>query len=126
MQGLIMMPNLEKSRFFYAGMLLFGVFISSISQVLLKKAAQRHYDSWIKEYLNVPVFFAYFLFFGTTLLSIYAYKGIPLSWGPILESTGYFYVTIFGIKFFHETINRKKVFALLLIFCGIAVYALFG
>ena len=121
-----MMPNPEKSRFFYAGLLLFGVFISSISQVLLKKAAQRHYDSWIREYLNFPVLFAYFLFFATTLLSIYAYKGIPLSWGPILESTGYFYISIFGITIFHESINRKKIFALLLILCGIAVYAMFG
>ena len=121
-----MIPILEKSKFLYAGLLLFGVFISSISQVLLKKASQQHYDSWIREYLNLRVFFAYFLFFCTTLLSIYAYKGIPLSWGPILESTGYFYITIFGIKFFHETINKKKLLALLFILCGIAVYALFG
>ena len=114
----------EFSRLFYAGVLLLGVFISSISQVLLKKAAQKQYDSRIKEYLNVPVIFAYTLFFGTTLLSVYSYKGIPLSWGPILESTGYLYVTVFGITIFHEKMNRTKILALLLIVSGIAVYAI--
>ena len=107
--------------FLYAGILLLGVLISSISQVLLKKSAQRRYDSWIKEYLNVRVALAYVLFFGTTLLSVYAYKGVPLSWGPLLESTGYLYVT-----FFHEKLNRRKVLSLLLIVLGIAIYTVYG
>ena len=32
--------------------LLFSVFISSVSQILLKKAANRTYESPLKEYLN--------------------------------------------------------------------------
>lgn len=32
--------------------LLFSVFISSVSQILLKKAADRTYESSLKEYLN--------------------------------------------------------------------------
>ncbi len=110
----------------YAGILLLGVLFSSISQVLLKRAAQRQYDSWIKEYLNMRVVIAYMLFLGTTLLSIYAYKGIPLSWGPILESTGYLYVTFFSVTVFHEKLNRQKVISLFLIIAGIAIYAFYG
>ena len=34
----------------YSCILLFGVFISAISQVMLKKAALKKYDSVIKEY----------------------------------------------------------------------------
>lgn len=120
------MQNAEFSTFFYAGILLLGVFISAISQVLLKKAAQRQYDSWIREYLNVRVVVAYILFFGTTLLSVYAYKGIPLSWGPILEATGYLYVTFFGVTIFREKMNRRKVISLLMILAGIAIYAMYG
>ena len=70
--------------------------------------------------------FAYVLFVGTTLLSILAYRGIPLSMGPILEATSYIYITIFGVKIFKEKMNRGKAAALVLIICGIAVYSLLG
>lgn len=121
-----MIQSLEEKELSYAVVLLIGVLISSVSQVLLKRAAQRQYDSWLKEYFNFHVIFAYVLFFGTTLLSIFAYRGIPLSWGPILESTGYVYVTVFGATIFHEKINRKKYMSLFLILTGITIYALLG
>lgn len=106
--------------------MLFGVFISAVSQVLLKKAAQKHYDMWWKEYLNPFVVIAYGIFFGATFCSILAYKVVPLSLGPILEATSYLYVTIFGVTIFHEKLNRNKIIALGLIITGIAVYALLG
>lgn len=108
----------------YAALLLLGVFISSISQVMLKKSALKTYDSKIKEYLNPLVIVAYILFVGTTFLSIFAYRGIPLSMGPILEATSYIYVTIFGIVFFNEKMSRKKWIALVLIIAGIALYSI--
>ena len=70
------------------------------------------------------VIFAYMLFVGTTFLSIIAYRVIPLSMGPILEATSYIYITIFGVKIFKETINRKKVIALACIVSGIIIYAI--
>ena len=48
----------------YALILLFGVFISALSQVILKKAANKTYDSRIKEYANPQVIIAYFIFFN--------------------------------------------------------------
>ena len=107
----------------YAGILLVSVFISSVSQVMLKKSALRTYDSPLKEYLNPLVIFAYVLFVGTTLLSVLAYRGIPLSLGPVLEATGYIYVTIFGVPIFKERMTRGKLAALALIVAGIVVYA---
>ena len=95
----------------YILVLMTGVFVSAVSQVMLKKAALKTYDSPIKEYLNPMVIVAYMLFFGTTFLSILAYKGIPLSMGPIIEATSYIYVTFFGVKIFHEKMNRKKYLA---------------
>lgn len=110
----------------YAGLLLFGVFLSAVSQVMLKKAALKEYSSKIKEYLNPLVIFAYVIFIGTTLISVYAYRVVPLSLGPILEATSYIYVTIFGVVIFRESINVRKISGLLLIIAGIAVYALLG
>lgn len=103
-----------------------GVFLSSVSQVLLKKAAMRQYDSFIQEYLNPLVISAYILFLAATFVAVYAYKGIPLSLGPILEATSYIYITIWGISIFHEKTDKNKLIALGLIICGIMIYTLFG
>ena len=40
-------------------LLLVSVFISSVSQILLKKAADRTYENHIREYLNPLVIFSY-------------------------------------------------------------------
>lgn len=108
----------------YAALNLFGVFISAISQVMLKKSAMREHSSAVAEYLNPLVIFAYTLFVAATLLSVIAYRGIPLSMGPILDATGYIYVTAFGVLIFHEKLNARRVFALALIIVGIAIYSL--
>lgn len=108
----------------YAGINLLGVLISSVSQVLLKKSAMKSHDSAIREYLNPYVIFAYALFVGSTLLSVIAYRGIPLSMGPILDATGYLWVTLFGVTLFHERLGGRRTLALALIIGGIVVYAL--
>ena len=117
---------MDKTQLLYSGILSTGVFISAISQVMLKKAAMKTYDSPIQEYLNPLVIFSYTLFVGTTILSILAYRGIPLSMGPVLEATSYIYITFFGVTIFKEKMNRKKLAALALIIVGILVYSLFG
>ncbi len=114
---------MNKTVALYSLVLLVSVFIASVSQVMLKKAAMKDYGSKIREYLNPLVIFAYTLFFLATLIDIYAYKGVPLSMGPILEATGYIYVTFFGVRIFKEKINKGKVIALVLIIAGIAVYS---
>lgn len=117
---------MNKTVLLYSSILLIGVFLSAISQVMLKKAALKKYDSVIQEYLNPLVIIAYFIFFMTTFCSILAYKGIPLSMGPILEATSYIYVTFFGVRIFKEKINKRKLVALLLIIAGIFVYSFWG
>lgn len=107
----------------YAAIYLVGVFIAAVSQVMLKKAAQKTYGSVVQEYLNPLVICAYVLFFLTTLMTIYAYKEVPLSLGPIFEATSYLYVTAFGVLVFKEKMGKKKALALALIVLGIVVYA---
>ena len=58
------------SALFFAALNLLGVFISAVSQVMLKKSASREHGSVVREYLNPFVIFAYALFVGATLLSV--------------------------------------------------------
>lgn len=113
-------------QFLYSLMLLIAVFISSVSQVLLKKSALKQYSSKIREYLNSLVIIAYIMFFSATLINVFAYKYVPLSCGPILEATSYLYITFFGIKMFNEKIDKKKILSLLLILIGILIYSFLG
>lgn len=108
----------------YAAIALFATFISSISQVMLKKSAQKEYASALEEYLNPLVIGAYTIFVGATLLTTIAFGKIPLSMGPIIDATGYVYVSIFGVLIFHEKLGPKKILALLVIIAGIAIYSL--
>ena len=105
-------------------LLLSSVFISAVSQVLLKRSAMKEYPDRISEYLNPLVISAYIIFVGATFLTVLAYRTVPLSMGPILEATSYIYVTIFGITIFHEKINKRKALALALIIAGIAVFSI--
>ena len=115
-----------ENEFMYIIILLIGVFIGALSQVILKKAAMREYDSKIKEYLNARVIFAYILFFGTTFMAIYAYKGIPLSLGAVMEAASYLFVALFDAVIFKTKINKRRICALLLIMGGIIVYTALG
>ncbi len=107
----------------YSGILLFSVFISAVSQVLLKESALKSHESTLREYLNPYVVTAYTIFLLSSLLTVWAYKEVPLSFGPVLEATSYLYVTVFGILIFKERLDGRKIFALALILGGIAVYA---
>lgn len=115
---------MDKKVALYVLVMLLGVFISSVSQVMLKKASMKEYSSWIREYANPLVIGAYLIFFMATFCSIYAYKVVPLSWGPIIESSGYFFVAIFGVFFFKEKINLRKKLALGVIMTGILIFSL--
>ncbi|MDO4537702.1 MAG: EamA family transporter [Coriobacteriales bacterium] len=106
--------------------LLGSVLVSAISQVMLKLSANQEHGSAVREYANPLVVGAYALFVVSTLLTVYAYKEVPLSLGPVLEATSYIYVTLFGVFIFKERVSAKKLAALALIVGGICVFALFG
>lgn len=103
---------------------LFGVFVSSVSQILLKKSAQKEYPNKLKEYLNARVIFAYIIFFGATLCSILAYTVIPLSLGPIIESAGYIFVAVLSWLFLKEKISKQKMLGISIIIIGIVIFSL--
>ena len=108
----------------YIIIFLISVFISSISQILLKISTHDQHTNIIKEYLNFKVLFAYGIFFCSSLLTIYAYKYVPLSMGPILESSGYIYITILGYFCLKETIGKRKFLGMICILIGIVISSL--
>ena len=112
------------SRLPYVLIYLAGVFFSSVSQIILKKESGREHKNFLSEYLNPAVIISYGVFFGCTLLTLLAYRGIPMNWGPVLETAGYFFVTVLGAAFLKEKITAKKMGALCVIIAGILLYAL--
>ena len=105
----------------YYGIFLFSVFISSVSQIILKKSANIKYENPIREYLNIRVIVAYSIFLLSSFVTIYAYKFVPLSIGPVLELAGYIFVTVLGYIFLKERVGKKKLLGLACILCGIVV-----
>lgn len=101
-----------------------SVLIASISQVLLKKSADKGHESVIKEYLNIHVIIGYGLFFISTILAILGYRTLPLKAGPILEALGYIFIIIFSIFIFKERISRNKIVGTALIITGIIIFSI--
>ena len=115
---------MNKELLIYSAIMLMGVLVSSVSQILLKISAKKTYSSKIREYLNPWVIIGYGLFFGCTLISMYALKVVPLSMQPILEATGYIFVAVLSFVFLRERLNRYQLIGMILILAGIAVYAI--
>lgn len=112
------------TQYRYVVFLFVSVFISAISQLLLKKSANREYKSFIHEYLNLLVISAYFLFFAAVLIDLLCLKYVPLSFIPVIETSSYIFIIILSRIFFKEKIYLKKAIGLLLILTGILIYVL--
>ena len=115
---------MNKELLIYTLILTTSVFISSISQILLKKGAEKKYPSKIREYLNPFVMSGYMLFFGCTLLSMFSLKVVPLSMAPVVESLGYIFVAVLGFFFLKEKFTKRQLIGTALIILGFVVYSL--
>lgn len=104
--------------------LLFSVFISAFSQVLLKKSALRSYGSFWREYLNVYVLSAYAIYFLAVFLDLLALKKVPVSFVPVAEASSYIFVLIFGKIFFKEQFSKRKIIAMIMILAGILIFVI--
>lgn len=105
----------------FSCIMVLSVFISSISQMLLKKSSQKTYPSRIREYLNPLVIISYSMFLGCTLLTMYALKVVPLLFAPMLESSGYIFVPVLSYIFFREKFTKRQMIGMTLILSGIAI-----
>ncbi len=101
-----------------------SVFISSVSQVMLKKSAQKKYPSKIREYLNPVVIIAYALFFGCTLITMYALRVVPLSTWPVIEASGYIFVAVLSFIFLKEKLSKRQLAGMAIIVAGIIIFSM--
>ena len=108
----------------YYMIMAFGVIIAAFSQMLLKKASQKQYSSFIRQYLNAYVITAYSLFVVSTLCTAIAMRQIPLSMQPVWNSLGMVLVAFFSYFFFKEKLTSNKVKGVLLIVVGIIIFAI--
>lgn len=106
----------------YVGIYVCSVFLASVSQILLKTAANKKYPPGIREYLNRYVITGYALLFASTLLTMCALKKVPLSWANVIESVGYFFVFVMGYLVLRERFCARKVAGIAVIFVGMAVF----
>ena len=107
----------------YVTLFLTGAFIASCSQIILKKAAGLEYKGFWRQYLNRRVIGAYILLLISSFFPVLAFRGIPLSWGPVLESSGYLFVSLLNLIFLKENISKKTLLGLGIIIAGIVVYS---
>ena len=108
----------------YYLLLLGSVIVASFSQILLKKSALKEYSSVWREYLNPWVIIGYGMMVLSTLLTVFADRGVDYKNGPVIDSVGFLLVMLWSRLFFGEKITKRKVIGNLLILTGIFIYYL--
>ncbi len=101
-----------------------SAFLVAVAQVLLKISADRVYSTRVKEYLNPLVLSGYFLFTISLVVSILAYRYLPLSTAKMLDSTTYIFVAVLGYFLLKERLKRKQLLGMFIMILGILVFSI--
>ena len=113
---------MQTITFFYFWVV-FGIFASACSQILLKQSADNNHKSWLASMLNWRVILAYLIFFGSLIINITAMsRGVNLKDLPVLESLGYVFVPILSWFFLKEKIDKRILLSMTLIIIGIIIF----
>lgn len=105
-------------------MAFFSVFVASIAQILLKQSAETEHKNIIMKFLNWRVILGYGLMFGTTIITVFAYRGVELRITPMIESTGIIWVTILAACFLGEKPTKKALLSIGITIVGIIIFSL--
>lgn len=107
---------------FYA-LALFNVFVAALAQMLLKKAADSHHDSVVKEYLNPWVVSGYGLMGLVLISNIYVLSnGVLLKELGTIEAFSYLFVPALAFIFFKEKLSPRKMLSIALILVGVVIF----
>lgn len=101
-----------------------GTLFTAVSQILLKRSAQKEYPKPIYEYLNWRVMLAYAIFFGVLLLNTYAFTGVEMKYGTVIDAFSYVFVMLLSYAILKEKFTKGRVIGNLIIIAGIIVYTL--
>lgn len=109
-------------KIIYIALLLFICCLSAISQVLLKKASQCDYKSYIRQYLNPYTVIGYGFFFLVLVMNIFILRHLPIVICSVFaESLPLIFSIFTGRIFFSETIKKEKIIGVIIIIAGITV-----
>lgn len=108
----------------YFAIAIFSGFLSSFSQILLKKSAEKKKDTLISEYLNIQVILGYGITFICMILTIIAFKGIPYKYGSVLESLTYIYIMVLSKLFIGEKISKRRLIGNIMIVLGVIIFSI--
>lgn len=109
-------------KFLFLLLLLGNCIASAFSQFLLKRASEKQYDSFVSQYLNVQVIFAYSLFFAVVIVNTYLLRFLPLVIvNPVAESVPVVLSVISGKLFFKENISAVKFVGIFIVLCGVVL-----
>ena len=104
-------------------LVILGIFSCSLSQLFLKKSANKEHKSRLLEIINPLVIISYMIFFCSLLVNIWAMgKGVQLKEMAMLESLGYIFVPLLSWLFLNETITKRMVLAIFIILGGIIIF----
>lgn len=101
-----------------------AAFLAAISQLLLKKSAEKQHKDRLREYINPYVLSGYALLVVSLLINMWSYQGVEYRYGPVINASSYIFVLILGHLFLKEKITARKLWGNVLIVAGILVYVL--
>lgn len=78
----------------------------------------------IYKFLNWRVILGYVLLFGTTIINVFAYRGVELKVTPMIESTGIIWVTILAVWFLKERPSKRALLSIAVTVIGIIVFSI--
>ena len=74
--------------------------------------------------MNWRVILGYALMLGTTVINVFAYRGVELKVTPMIESTGIIWVTILAALFLGERPTKRGILSILITIVGIIVFSM--
>jgi drug/metabolite transporter (DMT)-like permease len=100
-------------------------FIAAISQLMLKLAAMRpNCRSGFMRYMDIRIVLAYGMLFTTILFNMFVMRYMPYKYVPVLSSLSYVFVLILGKMVLKETIGKKRIVGIAMIFLGMFIFYL--
>ena len=110
----------------YVLLMVSAAFLAAISQILLKKSAEKQHKTMAGEYLNPYVLSGYALLVLSLLMNMWSYQGVEYRCGPVINASSYIFVLVLGHLFLKEKITARKLWGNVLIIAGILVYVVGG
>lgn len=110
----------------YSGVFaLFGVFIASCAQLLMKTSAiEKKTSSLFKKILNIRIVVAYSMMLLSSLISVLCLRYLQLKYVPMIEATGFLWVPLLSFLVLKEKPTRYNIVGGILVISGMILFVI--